>query len=357
MTRTRTSWKFRDRSIVIGERTLIIGVLNLTPDSFSDGGKYTDPDRATHRAFELMEQGADILDVGAESTRPGSTRLSAADELKRLIPVLNLLRKRDFPLPISVDTYKSEVADAALLAGAHIINDISALSWDFGLAKVVVHYDAGLILSHVRGTPETWAKLAPIPDVMGVVIGELEASLHRAVRAGVDRRRVVLDPGLGFGKRKEQNSEILARLAEMRKLTLPVAVGPSRKSFLAQEDPLAREFATAAAVTACVLGGAAMVRVHDVSAMKVAVQVADAIMQAIPEPVVATERTPVPAHAGPPREAAVPKLPRPQPGKPGPSRSVPQPPRFDPDRRRGDRGPNADTGGRSEYRAGRRRPS
>lgn len=269
----------RERSLQLGDRTLLAGVLNVTPDSFSDGGKYLDPDRAFARALELEEQGADIIDIGAESTRPGSARISADEELRRLVPVLKRLRGR-LAVPISVDTYKAEVAERALKLGAEIINDPSGLTLDPQLARVAANYNAGLILNHMRGTPETWAKLPPLPDVIGALVQDLGAALHRANLAGVDRTRIVIDPGLGFGKRKEQNSVILARLAELGRLDHPVMVGPSRKSFLAQSNEKLTAFATASAVAAAILGGAHLVRVHDVPEMLAVASVADAVLSA-----------------------------------------------------------------------------
>jgi dihydropteroate synthase len=259
-----------------------MGVLNITPDSFSDGGKYSDPDRAFARAVELEEQGADIIDIGAESTRPGSSRISEAEELRRLVPVLKRL-KDQLSVPISVDTYKGAVAEKAIEHGAVIINDPSGLTWGPDIAKVVAQHDAGFILNHMRGTPQTWAKLGPIKDVMGTIRTELEAAVNRARRSGVEKERIVIDPGIGFGKRKEQNAEILALLSELQKLLLPILVGPSRKSFLAQADARNTEFATAAAVTAAIFGGADIVRVHDVPAMRATVHMADEIIAAIPD--------------------------------------------------------------------------
>jgi dihydropteroate synthase len=261
---------------MLGDRTLIVGVLNVTPDSFSDGGKYEDPDRAFARALELEEEGADILDVGAESTRPGSTRISEAEELRRLIPVLKRL-KGHLRIPISVDTYKAAVAEKALEHGAEIINDPSGIVLDPQLPKVVAKWDCGLVINHMRGTPETWAKLPPMTDIMRTIVGELEASWHRAQRQGIQKQRVVIDPGIGFGKRREQNSEILARLGALRALDLPIMVGPSRKHFLKQETELGTEFATAGAVAAAVLNGANLVRVHDVKAMRTVTDVVDSI--------------------------------------------------------------------------------
>jgi dihydropteroate synthase len=276
-------WKLKARELKLGETTLIMGVLNVTPDSFSDGGKYADPDRAFARAVELEEQGADIIDVGAESTRPGSTQISAAEEIRRLIPVLKRLRGK-LNVPLSVDTYKAEVAELAIEHGAEIINDPSGLTLDPLLAKAVVQRDAGLVLNHMRGRPETWAKLPPLRDLIGTIVRELEATVNRARHAGVDRSRIVIDPGIGFGKRKEQNSEILAQLGELTRLDLPVMVGPSRKSFLAQQTEDQTRYATAAAVTASILAGAHIVRVHDVAEMRVVVQVADEIARSGPAP-------------------------------------------------------------------------
>jgi dihydropteroate synthase len=277
----RYQWKLKQRAIVLGDRTLLMGVLNLTPDSFSDGGKYSDPDRAFARAVEMEEQGADILDIGAESTRPGSQRIPEAEELRRLIPLLKRLRGR-LAIPISVDTYKSGVAEKAMEHGAEIINDPSGILLDLQLPRVVTKYDAGLIINHMRGTPETWAKLPPIKDLMRSITIDLDAALHRARQTGVQKHQIVIDPGLGFGKRREQNSEILANLSQLRVFDLPILVGPSRKSFLKKEQEVLTEFATAGAVAASILNGAHIVRVHDVRAMKSVVEVVDTIRQATP---------------------------------------------------------------------------
>jgi len=238
-----------------------------------------DPDRAFARAVELEELGADVIDIGAESTRPGSARISEAEELRRLIPVLKRLRGK-LAIPISVDTYKAGIAEKAFEFDVEIINDPSALTFDSDLARKVSNANAGLVLNHMRGTPETWAKLPPLKDLIRTVRSELEAAAHRATLSGVDRKRIVIDPGLGFGKRREQNAEILAQLGELARLELPVLVGPSRKHFVAKESSDATEFATAAAVTAAILNGAHLVRVHDVKAMKAAAEVADEILRA-----------------------------------------------------------------------------
>ncbi|MGH9559056.1 MAG: dihydropteroate synthase [Bryobacteraceae bacterium] len=276
--RRRFEWRCRDKILNLGERTLVMGVLNVTPDSFSDGGKYSDPERAFSRAIEIEEQGADILDIGAESTRPGSTRISEAEELRRLIPVLKRLKNK-LAIPVSIDTYKASIAEKALELGADIINDPSGLTFDADLARRAANHNAGLILNHMRGTPETWAKLPPLNNAMRTIAAELDASVHRAVQTGIDRRQLIIDPGLGFGKRKEQNAEILAQLEELARLELPVLAGPSRKHFLAKDSADETEFATAAAVTAAILHGAHVVRVHDVKAMRAVAEVADEIVR------------------------------------------------------------------------------
>jgi len=281
MTRKLYYWKLKAREIHLGERTIIMGVLNVTPDSFSDGGKYQDPDRAFARALELEEQGADIIDIGAESTRPGSSRISAAEELRRLVPVLKRLKGK-LAAPISVDTYKAEVAEKAIEHGAEIINDPSGLTFEPHLAKVAANHDTGLILNHMRGQPETWAKLPPLPDLMGAILRDLEATISRARHSGIDKHRIVIDPGIGFGKRKEQNSAILARLHDLTWLDLPVLLGASRKAFLAQATADETKFASVAAGTAAILHGAHLLRVHDVPEMRAAATVADEILRNSP---------------------------------------------------------------------------
>lgn len=279
MPRKRFEWKLREKVLQLGDRTLLVGVLNVTPDSFSDGGKFLDPDRAYAHAIALEDAGADVLDIGAESTRPGSARVSEAEELRRLIPVLKRL-KGQLGIPISVDTYKAAVAEKALELGVDIINDPSGLTFDPELARVVSNANAGLILNHMRGTPDTWLKLPPLKNVIQTIAQELDAAVHRAVGTGLDRKRIVVDPGLGFGKRKEQNAEIVAFLEGLSRMELPIMVGASRKHFLAKESTDQTEFATAAAVTASILHGAHLVRVHDVAAMKVVAEIADDILRA-----------------------------------------------------------------------------
>jgi dihydropteroate synthase len=271
-------WKLKRREIRLGERTAIMGVLNVTPDSFSDGGRYVDPDRAFARAIEMEEQGADIIDIGAESTRPGAHRIVADEELRRLSPVLKRLKDR-LTIPISIDTYKADVAERAIELGAEIINDPSGLTFEPHLARTAANHDAGLILNHMRGRPETWAKLGPLPDPMATIGRDLDAAAGRARHQGIDKARIVLDPGLGFGKRGDQNSLIIARLGELSELEFPLMTGPSRKHFLGHSTSDETAFATAAAVTASILAGAHIVRVHDVREMRAAADVADEILK------------------------------------------------------------------------------
>lgn len=281
MSRKRYEWRLRERTIVLGARTLVMGVLNVTPDSFSDGGLYLDPDVACARALEIQQQGADLIDIGGESTRPGSQRISAKQELDRIVPVLRKLRNK-LDIPISIDTYKAEVAERVLELGAEIINDVSGLTFDPALAEVVNRRDAGLVLMHMRGTPETWSQLAPLPDVMGTITRDLEAALGRARRSGIERRRIVVDPGVGFGKRGEQNYEIIVRLGRLASLEQPILIGTSRKSFLGHgPSPTEEEllFGTAATVTASILNGAHIVRVHDVRALVEVARVADEMVK------------------------------------------------------------------------------
>lgn len=303
----------------LGERTLLMGVLNVTPDSFSDGGRFNDPDRAYARALELEEHGADIIDIGAESTRPGSKRITADEEWQRLVPILKRLRG-NLRVPLSLDTYKAEIAERAVQYGVEIINDPSGLTFDPALAKAAASGNAGLILNHMRGQPETWAKLPPMQDPMGTIARELEATASRARHAGVDRARIIVDPGIGFGKRKEQNAEILAKLDALAKLDYPILVGPSRKSFLAQASESGTLFGTAAAVAAAVLGGAHIVRVHDVKEMQAVVLVAEEIARAAAPTVApgADDKIVVRARTrtGPNFEAEKPRPPRPPVSKP-----------------------------------------
>ena len=278
----RKKYKLRlpSRTVVLGERTLIMGVLNVTPDSFSDGGLFLDPDSAAARAFEIEAAGADILDVGGESTRPGSQGISAEEELCRVIPVLERLRTR-LQIPVSIDTSKSEVAIAAVHAGAEIINDVTALRIDPRLAEVARQRRLPLILMHMRGEPRTMQSKPFARDVLDEVTTSLRRAAAIALRAGVLKSQLVIDPGIGFGKSWAQNCELLERLPDLARLGYPLLVGPSRKTFIGQTlggaaiD--ARAWGTAAAVAASILGGAHIVRVHDVAEMIQVARVADAI--------------------------------------------------------------------------------
>lgn len=263
----------------LGVRTLLMGIVNVTPDSFADGGVRFDAARAVDDALAMEAQGADLIDVGGESTRPGAEPLPEREELARVEPVLRGLAGR-IRVPVSIDTYKARVAETALDLGAAIVNDISALSYDPGLAAVVASRGAAVVLMHTRGRPREMYREAGYADVIGEVAAELRARTEAVVRAGVPADRLILDPGIGFAKRAEHSSTILARLGELAALVRrPLLVGPSRKSFLTravgERDPGGREFGTAAAVTACVLAGAHIVRVHGVGPMLDVVRVAD----------------------------------------------------------------------------------
>lgn len=283
----KREWKIARRRLPIGERTLIMGVLNVTPDSFSDGGEFYTFERARARAMELISEGADIIDVGGESTRPGpgAEPVTAEEELRRIIPVVEYLASNT-EVAVSVDTTKAEVARAALDAGAEIINDISALRFDFHIADEVARAGAGLVLMHSRGTPATMHRLPPVPEILEEVTRSLQSSISMAERRGVSQDSIVIDPGIGFGKSLEQNVELIARLDELaRRLAgFPVLIGTSRKSFigrLLEGAPVTeRIYGTMASVAAAVLNGAHIVRVHDVRAALETVRVADAIRRA-----------------------------------------------------------------------------
>jgi dihydropteroate synthase len=259
-------------------RVLVMGVLNVTPDSFSDGGKYADLENAVSRALEIEAEGADILDVGGESTRPGSKPVSAEEEMDRVMPVIRALRGR-LRIPLSVDTTKSEVARAAIQAGAEIINDVSGLRFDPAVAEVAAETGAALVLMHSRGAPGMMHQQPPVDDVFAEVIGGLRRSIEEALRRGARRERIILDPGIGFGKTPEQNLQLIDRLDRIvTEFGLPVLLGTSRKSFIknvmdkalsggARDDLRERVAGTAATVVIGVLSGARIVRVHDVGLM------------------------------------------------------------------------------------------
>ena len=275
-------WKLDRRSLSYGARTLVMGVLNVTPDSFSDGGKFLDVNAAYARAQEMIDEGADIIDVGGESTRPGGEIVTAEEELHRIIPVIERLAATS-PVPISVDTTKAIVARTALDAGAEIINDISALRFDYHIADEVARSKAGLVLMHSRGTPATLHRMPPSPDIINEVRTSLHRSLNMALRRGVSAESIALDPGIGFGKTAEQNIELIACLDRFaREFTeFPILIGTSRKSFIGRllddAKPNARIHGTMATLAVAVLRGAHIVRVHDVRAAIETVRVVDAI--------------------------------------------------------------------------------
>jgi dihydropteroate synthase len=284
--RKRFRLRLRSRTLILGERTLVMGVLNITPDSFSDGGAYLDTGAAVARALQIEHDGADILDVGGESTRPGATPISPEDELRRILPVIQILSGK-LRIPMSVDTRRADVAEAALDAGAEILNDVSALHMDPRLAEVARRARAPLILMHMRGTPRTMQRGPFARDVIRDVTAGLREAVARAKRAGLSKAKLLLDPGIGFGKTHEQNFEILARLPELARLDRPIVIGTSRKAFLGKAlagsegpsvPPGERLLGTAATVTASIFGGAHIVRVHDVAEMVRVMRVADQIV-------------------------------------------------------------------------------
>jgi dihydropteroate synthase len=265
-----------------GPGPFIMGIVNATPDSFSDGGRFLDTDAAVAHALRLADEGADLIDLGGESTRPGAPPVSGAEEVRRVVPVVERLRARGFALPISVDTFKPEVARAALAAGADLVNDVMGLA-DPALAAVVAESKAPVVIMHMRGTPADMASRAVYGDVVADVARELEVAVARAVAAGVDRERIILDPGLGFAKTAEHSVALLARLPELRALGRPLLVGPSRKSFIGALTgaPVGERLpGTLAAVCVAVLAGAEFLRVHDVAAARQAAQVAAAMRRA-----------------------------------------------------------------------------
>lgn len=295
---TKATWRLRKRSLELGPRTLIMGVVNITPDSFSDGGLFREPEAAVEHGLKLLEEGADLLDLGAESTRPGSragradATVSAEEEMARLLPVIEGLLKAWPAAVLSADTYKAETARAALACGAEMINDVSGLAWEPALAKVCAEGGAGIVLSHTRGRPDEWHNQPQLEGdaVLESVREGLGRSLAAATNAGIAPGAIVLDPGYGFGKRLNENYALLARQAELLALGRPLLVGLSRKSFLGQTlAPLfrgetapvdARENASLAAMTAAILNGASIVRVHAVRPAVEAAKIADAIRAA-----------------------------------------------------------------------------
>jgi len=294
-------WQLRRRTLELGRRTLVMGIVNITPDSFSDGGRFLDPEAAVEHGLRLLDEGADILDLGAESTRPGSRAGSSAvsaygptvgteEELARLLPVLEgILRARPDAM-ISVDTYKATTARAALKAGAEIVNDVSGFKWDAEIARACAEARCGVVLMHTRGRPEEWGAQPSLgsDELMAMVREGLSASMEMAAAAGIPLESIVLDPGYGFGKRFEENYFLLARQAELMELGRPLLAGVSRKSFLGRtlaplhggsDAPVeARETASVAAMTSAILKGASIVRVHAARQAAEAARIADAVL-------------------------------------------------------------------------------
>jgi dihydropteroate synthase len=296
--RSTNHWRLRSRTLELGRRTLVMGVVNITSDSFSDGGQFLLTEQAVAHGVKLIAEGADIVDLGAESTRPGSragdadAAVSAKEEQARLLPVLKGILHARPDAVLSVDTYKAETARAALAAGAEIVNDVSGFTWDPAIAKECAEFHAGVVLTHTRGRPEEWRAQPQLePDALLATVRQgLAASLAAAERAGVGTDSIVLDPGYGFGKRFDENYVLLARQAELLALGRPLLAGLSRKSFLGHTlAPLfdgesapaaARENASLAAMTAAILNGASIVRIHAVHPAVEAARIADAILAA-----------------------------------------------------------------------------
>jgi dihydropteroate synthase len=282
-------WSLGTRTLELGKRTVIMGIVNVTPDSFSDGGLYLDSEKAIAHALQLLDEGADIIDVGGESTRPGAkVAVSAEEEMRRVLPVITALKKVRPDAVVSVDTYKASVARDAVAAGAEIVNDVSGLRWDAQMAKTIAEIKCGAVLMHMRGRPTEWRTLPPPGDIVLLVKRELREWVEAAVLAGVRRERIALDPGFGFGKNFEQNYPLLGRFQELQSLGFPLVAGTSRKSLVghalakdgkdaAVEDRL---YGNLAAQTALILKGAHILRTHDVKAGVEAARVADVILEA-----------------------------------------------------------------------------
>jgi dihydropteroate synthase len=287
-------WRLRTRSLELGQRTLVMGVLNVTPDSFSDGNLFLDPKAATAQALRMLEEGADIVDVGGESTRPGKYEpVSAEEEQRRVLPVIEAVLKARPKAVLSIDTYKASTAKAAVDAGSEIVNDISALRWDEEMGRTCARLGCGVVMMHTRGKSAEWRSLPQLAanEVVPLVKYELALSMRTALEAGINRDRIVLDPGYGFGKSFDENYPLLAHQDELQGLGQPILAGVSRKSFLGRrlaefyggnDAPVnERGNATIAATVAAILAGAHIVRVHDVRPAVEAARIADAILGAV----------------------------------------------------------------------------
>jgi len=274
------AWKLRNHVLHWGRRTYLMGVLNVTPDSFSDGGQFTTLERAVAQAKYLVESGIDILDIGGQSTRPQSVEVPLEEELRRVLPIIQAVRQNSHT-PISVDTTRSVVAREAIAAGADMVNDISGATFDQAMLPTVAELGVPIVLMHLRGTPQTMQQLTNYQDLIGEILEFLQQRIHAAIACGIDKDRIAIDPGIGFAKTYDQNLEILRRLAEFHALGCPLLVGVSRKTFighiLQQPDPQQRGWGTAAACSAAIAGFADILRVHDGQQMRDVCRVADAI--------------------------------------------------------------------------------
>jgi dihydropteroate synthase len=283
------TWNLGSRSLELGKRTLVMGIVNVTPDSFSDGGEHFLAEAAIAHALKLAHDGADILDIGGESTRPGAkvgmkdAAVSAEEEMRRVIPVIAGVKQAKPEAIVSIDTYKARVAKAAVESGAEIVNDVSGFQWDPELAVVLGKLNCGLVLMHARGRPDEWAALPTVPDLVTVVKRELRERADKGITAGIKRDRIALDPGFGFGKRNEENYPLLRRFEEFHELHFPLVVGVSRKSFIGRALMLRGEkmetadrlYGTIGAEVAAAMRGAHIIRTHDVKACVEAVRLAD----------------------------------------------------------------------------------
>jgi dihydropteroate synthase len=269
--------------IHIGKRTLIMGILNVTPDSFSDGGRFNAPEGAVEEGVRMAEEGADIIDIGGESTRPGSDPIPMEEELRRVIPVIRGLAGK-INIPLSIDTMKAGVASEALSAGAEIINDVSAMNYDDHMANVIADAGAAVILMHMRGSPKVMQTVdLTYRSLRGEIIAFLKNRIERAVEKGIDLEQIMVDPGLGFGKTQTDNLRLIKYLNEFKVLARPIVIGASRKTFIGKitgGTPLERGEGTAAVITAAIMNGCSVIRVHDVSAMKKVAAMTDAVMRA-----------------------------------------------------------------------------
>jgi dihydropteroate synthase len=276
MARKRYIWKLKERELALGDRTQLVGLLDLAETSPAGGARPIDPDVAFARALQLEQDGAGIIEIAPDPFLPGTRRLSEGEEIRRLVPVLKQLRGK-LVVPLAVATWQTAVADKALSMGVEILVDPSGLTLNAELPKVATRHDAGFVINHMRGTPEAWAKLPPLADPVNAVLHELEAAVHRALRAGLRSAQIVIDPGLDMGKRKDENIRLVAHLAAFRRLDFPLCVHPSRKAFLGQKTPQALRQASIAAAVAAAIGGAHLVRLHDVAEAVPALALADAI--------------------------------------------------------------------------------